>query len=285
MTDLKILPGDVVEQLQTIEENSVDAIITDPPYNIGMDKWDKWKSNLDYMEWCKRWGKECYRVLAPTGAIFSFGAAKTYHWLACALEQSGFQPIDMIEWIYWGTMPRSKSLKSCHEPIFVGSKGKFRGFNIDDVRIPFDKKLKNIVCPNIPEGKHPGRGGYDGSKKVKKYNRSLDSTPYQMNENGRHPYNIVTPTIVDCTYPLNVLDVKKPRGVESFSGHPTQKPVSLISWLIRSATTTGDVVLDCFGGTGTTGEAALLLDRSIILIERDKEYLDIIRNRLTFFGT
>lgn len=281
---LRILPGDVIEQSQTLDDDSIDVVITDPPYNIGMDEWDKWKSNTEYGHWCSCWGKEMLRVLKPGGTIFSFGAARTYHWLACALEQSGFTTIDMIEWVYWGTMPRKQRLKSCHEPIYVGSKGKFDGFNIDDIRISLDKKLKNITCPNIPEGKHPGRSGYDGSKKVKKYNKSLDSKPYQMSEDGRHPFNIITPTMVDVVYPINVLDVKKPRGAESLSGHPTQKPVSLMSWLIRSVTSPGDTVLDCFGGTGTTGEAALLLDRNVVLIERDPVYLDIIKQRLTFFG-
>lgn len=282
-----IVGGDVVEALQQLESDSVDLIATDPPYNLGMDDWDKWESNQAFSDWCSTWGKEAYRVLKPGGTIFSFSASRTYHWMAIALEQSGFTTKDMIEWVYWGTMPRGTSLKSCHEPIYVGVKGKHRGFNIEENRIPLSNKsrteLEKVILPNLPEGKHPGRGAYDGKKESKKYGRAIDDKPYTMNENGRHPFNVVTTTMTEITHPTNIVDIKKPRGKESIKGHQTQKPVALMRWLIELATQPGEIVLDCFGGTGTTGEAALQAGRNVVLIEREDEYISIIEERLEPF--
>jgi DNA modification methylase len=108
----------------------------------------------------------------------------------------------------------------------------------------------------------------------------MDDKPYEMNENGRHPYNVVTDSIAELTYPTNVMDVKKPRGGESIKEHQTQKPLALMRWLIGLTTLPGQTVLDCFGGTGTTGEAALLDGRKIVLIEREAKYIEIIEERL-----
>ncbi len=68
-------------------------------------------------------------------------------------------------------------------------------------------------------------------------------------------------------------------GKERYS-HPTQKPLNLISDLIKKHSNEGDVVLDCFAGTGTTGHACVNLNRNFILIERDENYFDIINKRL-----
>jgi len=281
---IKLLHGDVVEQLKILDDNSVDAIIVDPPYNLGMDEWDKWESNEAFGKWCTLWGVEAYRVLKPGGNFLSFGCNKTYHWMACGLESSGFRTRDMIEWVYWSTMPKKQNLKSCHEPIYFGTKGKPKPLNIEDSRITFKEKFKTpideILLPSLPMGKHPGRKAYGGDTDAKIYGKAMDDKPYEMNENGRHPYNVVTNSITELTYPTNVKDVKKPRGKESIKEHQTQKPVELMRWLIGLTTKQGDVILDCFGGTGTTGEAALLESRSIILIDKKEEYINIIKNRL-----
>jgi len=276
----QIIHGDVIEQLKTLADNSVDAIIVDPPYNLGMDKWDTWPSNKDFSDWCTEWGKEAYRVLKPSGNLLSFGCTKTYHWMACGLESAGFKTRDMIEWVYWSTMPKAQNLKSCHEPIYFGVKGKPAPLNIEDCRIKFKTDADNLLLPGMPTGKHPGRPAYNGDTDAKIYGKALDDKPYIMNENGRHPYNVITDSIAEITHPINVLDIKKPRGEESIKEHQTQKPLSLMQWLVTLTTNPGDTVLDCFGGTGTTGEAALSLGRKAILIEREKEYFDIIETRL-----
>lgn len=281
----KVLPGDVLDNLASIPDNSIDAVITDPPYNLGMDVWDKWPSNKEFKQWCNNWGSEAHRVLKPGGTIMSFGCNKTYHHMASGLEDAGFNIRDMIEWVYWSTMPRGKSLKSCHEPIFYGVKGSGSDIvvNIDDCRIPhtFNKgETEHLLLPRIPTGKHPGRKAYSGSTDTKKYKKAIDDKPYVMNDQGRHPYNIITQDIINSIASIpNIMDIKKPRG-EDVSTHPTQKPISLMMWLITLCTKPDDIILDCFGGSGTTGVAALTLNRNIFLIEQEPTFIEIINNRL-----
>lgn len=143
-----VLNGDCIEVMAKMDANSVDAIITDPPYAIAMADWDKFKSMKHFQEWCNAWGKEAFRVLRPGGIICSFNAARTYHFMAMGLEDAGFQCRDMVEWVYWASMPKGKNLKQCHEPIYFGVKEdkknglKNMTFNIDAVRIPVKEKQK-----------------------------------------------------------------------------------------------------------------------------------------------
>ena len=100
----KIYEGDCLEVLKGFPDNFVDSIVTDPPYELGfMDKaWDK--SGIAYK--VELW-QECYRVLKPGGHLLSFGGSRTYHRMACAIENAGFEIRDMIEWVYGGGFPKS----------------------------------------------------------------------------------------------------------------------------------------------------------------------------------
>ena len=93
----KIIQGDCLEKLKELESNSVDAVITDPPYELGFmgKKWDN--SGIAYN--VDMW-KECLRVLKPGGHLLSFGGTRTYHRMAVAIEDAGFEVRDMIEWVY-----------------------------------------------------------------------------------------------------------------------------------------------------------------------------------------
>ena len=149
MNNTTLLHGDVIEQLKTLPDNSVDSIITDPPYNIKMDDWDAFKTDWEFSDWIYQWATECHRVLRPGGTIAAFSAARTYHYLAIAMDKAGFKCRDMIEWVYWSGMPKGKNLKQCHEPIYLGWKPekdlKNLTFNIDACRIPVKEKKKKGI--------------------------------------------------------------------------------------------------------------------------------------------
>ena len=101
----QILQGDNRETLKTLADNSIDAIITDPPYGIDFLGKD-WDANTGALETYT----ECLRVLKPGGHILAFSAARTYHHLAITLEQAGFEIRDQIMWIYSSGFPKSQDV-------------------------------------------------------------------------------------------------------------------------------------------------------------------------------
>ena len=107
----QILQGDNRETLKTIADNSIDAIITDPPY--GIDFLGKaWDANTGALETYA----ECLRVLKPGGYLLAFSAARTYHHLAITLEQAGFEIRDQIMWLYSSGFPKAQDVgKNLHK--------------------------------------------------------------------------------------------------------------------------------------------------------------------------
>jgi DNA modification methylase len=101
---MTILHGDCREQLATLPDNSVDAIVTDPPYELGFmgKKWDA--SGIAYDP--EVWG-QCLRVLKPGGHLLAFGGTRTYHRMAVAIEDAGFEIRDSIHWLYGSGFPKS----------------------------------------------------------------------------------------------------------------------------------------------------------------------------------
>jgi DNA modification methylase len=103
--NFNIIQGDNRDTLKTIADNSIDAIITDPPY--GIDFLGKsWDANTGALETYA----ECLRVLKPGGYLLAFSAARTYHHLAITLEQAGFEIRDQIMWIYSSGFPKAQDI-------------------------------------------------------------------------------------------------------------------------------------------------------------------------------
>lgn len=97
--------GDNRETLKTLDDNSIDAIVTDPPYGIDFLGKD-WDANTGALETYT----ECLRVLKPGGYILAFSAARTYHHLAVTLEQAGFEIRDQLMWLYASGFPKAQDI-------------------------------------------------------------------------------------------------------------------------------------------------------------------------------
>ena len=102
-----IYNGDCVEMMKAIGDNSVDSIVTDPPYELGFmgKKWDSTGITNSVEMW-----EECLRVLKPGGYLLSFSATRTYHRMACAIEDAGFEIRDQILWVYCQGFPKSRNI-------------------------------------------------------------------------------------------------------------------------------------------------------------------------------
>ena len=112
MATITLKHGDVIEQLKHIADNSVDAIITDPPYNLSFmgKKWDNKGAPQQFQEWCSAWSAECLRVLRQGGYLLSFGGTRTFHRIASGIEDAGFVIKDCLSWNYGSGFPKSHNI-------------------------------------------------------------------------------------------------------------------------------------------------------------------------------
>jgi hypothetical protein len=103
----QVLFGCSKEKLKLLADNSIDSIVTDPPYELGFmgKSWDNTGIAYDVELW-----KECLRVLKHGGHLLAFGGTRTYHRMAVAIEDAGFEVRDMIEWVYGSGFPKSLNI-------------------------------------------------------------------------------------------------------------------------------------------------------------------------------
>lgn len=183
--------GDCIEVMRTMEPNSIDAIVTDPPYGLGfMGKaWDALPPG-------KEWAEECLRVLKPGGHILAFGGSRTWHRLAVAIEDAGFEIRDSIAWMYGSGFPKHRAaLKPAFEPIVMGRKP-FKGplianeathgtgaLNIDAsrIRLQDDESAEKLMARS---------GGVRGWPDAYVGGKAKGAPPTDMS-NGRWPANVV----------------------------------------------------------------------------------------------
>jgi len=281
-----IVNADCIEHLKTVEDNHFDSVVTDPPYHLtsiakrftnsteakyGKDgsfqrlskgfvghAWDGGDIAFTTDLW-----KEVYRTIKPGAVLLAFAATRNYHKMATAIENSGFEIMDMINWIYGSGFPKRKNLlKPAHEPIVMARKGVNKDLNLDECRVNGDNPKKWTK----PKG---GFWKTDPNAKAK----------YIENTKGRWPANIIHDGL-DEEWAKYFYSAKASKKEKDGSNHPTVKPVSLMRYLVKLVTPKDGLVLDPFAGTGTTGEAAVLEGRKYYLIEKTKEYIPDIEKRI-----
>lgn len=117
--DITVYHGDCNHVLPTLDECSVDAVVTDPPYALEFmgAEWDSFKptradeatagAGRVFQQWCERWAEQCLRVLKPGGHLLAFGSPRTWHRLAVGVEDAGFEIRDSIAWLQSQGLPKS----------------------------------------------------------------------------------------------------------------------------------------------------------------------------------
>jgi len=236
--------GDCLDVMEDIGDGSIDMVLADPPYGITACKWD---SVIPFeLMW-----KHLKRIIKDNGAIVLFGSQP----FTSALVMSNISNF-RHEWIY---------KKKCASN-FV--QAKYAPMKEHESVLVFSNQKANYY----PIKEERTGGGYQRSKYL--YSEKVRYGKFLNEVKGK--FNIRSD---ELRYPSSVREFnnrsKGDRGL-----HPTQKPVALMEYLIKTYTNEGELVLDFCAGSGTTGVAAKNLNRNFILIEKEEEYCNIARRRI-----
>lgn len=152
---IDVIRGDCIDFLKTLESDSVDLIVTDPPYNLSKDYGNNCDNlnHVDYLDFSRKWLAESKRVLKPSGTIYVFMGVRYISYIYAILEQElGFLFNSWITWTYTQGMGKIKGFSSRHDDILMFTKSADFKFNLDAIRVP-QKYYRNI---NNMRGANPG---------------------------------------------------------------------------------------------------------------------------------
>jgi len=291
----QVIQGDCLEVMKEIKSGSVDMILSDIPYGIGVADWDVLHDNTNtaylgsspaqeksggvfkkrgkplngwsdadrmickqYQEWCATWTSEWLRVLKPCGSAIIFAGRRMAHRCMCAMEDEGFTFKDMLCWQKGKAVHRAQRISVIYDKRGdLGNSKKWDGWKVGNLRPSFEPILWFTKPYTI--------GGTIADNMLM----------YQLGAFNEKAY------LKYVKSPDNIIAISA--NVKDSGLHPTQKPLKLMQALIELITTENQVVLDPFCGSGTTLLAAQMLDRQYIGIEKEPKYVEIARNRIQQF--
>lgn len=240
--------GDCLELMKSIPSGSVDLVLTDPPYGTTACKWDS------VIPFEPMWA-ELKRIIKPNGAIVLFGSEPFSSTLRCSNLK--MYKYDLV----WEKSKGSNFVHAKYQPL---------------------KTHENILI-------FSKAGSAQGSKTPMTYNpQMVDGAPYDKGF-GHNKLETLSSGLSKSTsiHLKNDSGLRYPRSVQYFKTaemegkfHPTQKPVALLKYLIKTYTQENETVLDFTMGSGSTGVAAKNLNRKFIGIELDQNYFEIAKKRI-----
>jgi len=264
--------------LREIETQSIDAVITDPPYEIAFDRWDKSGIAHDVEMW-----KAVGRVLKPCGILLAFSGTRLYHCLGRAIEQAGFEIRDMLGWIYANGQPRgydlarampaemadawqgwNPTLKPCIDPICVARKP-FSGTLPENI-LRWGVGAYHVDACHV----HGGRAGNvlldDGAVSAYAKDYGVDLSRFY--------------------YSAKACPSERHAGCEHLGGNPVGcvKPLDLMRYLCRLITPPNGTILDPFMGSGSTGCAAVMEGFNFVGIDQDAQHVKVAEARIRYWG-
>lgn len=303
-----VINEDSINALKLIPDHSVSLILTDPPYhstkkeNIVNDK--SFSTDEDFINWMELFSIEWKRIIKPNGSIFMFCSSAMESQLHIMLAKR----FNILSHLVW-TKP--------NEPGYDGWKGKMkkealRQWYPQSERIIFfepavegnlnrsyfgDLLKKTRTACNLSGHELTGRIGAYGSVN---HGGAVSNWETGRNIPSREQYAKMQSVFAECLCGVNLpnyedairpfevnaniefTDIWTFPSVKQYKGkHPAEKPIEMLEHCIKATTFEGDIVLDCFAGSGSTGIAALLTNRKSIGIEIDKFWCESIANRIT----
>ena len=240
----KVHLGDSVELLGKLEENSVDLVFADPPFNIGYD-YDTYDDRMEYdayVEWSKQWMAACQRVLRPTGSFYIAIGDEFAAEIRTIGRELGMHLRNWIIWHYtFGQSTKAKFARAHAHIFYFVMDPKVFTFNDEMIRVPSARHTEYSDKRANPMGK--------------------------------------TPDDVWNEFPRVCGTYRERQG-----WHGCQMPEALLARIIRCSSNPGDLVIDPFSGSGTTVVTAAKLGRRYIGIDLSKQYVEQGRKRLKAFA-
>jgi site-specific DNA-methyltransferase (adenine-specific) len=296
----KIILGDTLQILPKIEDNSIDVVLTDPPYFL--DKMDNnWKyekventknqqtikslpagmkfdrkQGQDFYKWYYKISEQIFRILKPGGFFFSFSSPRLYHRMASAVDDAGLEIRDCFLWLYTQNQAKAMSVNHFIDKMVISDeekkklKLKFNGWKTPQIKSCFEP---------IVMSQKPADGTYLSN--MLENDIGLINTNIKVGDN-MFPANVLTieniNELIDKSFLIGK-PTKKEKG--DFNDHKTVKPLEICEHIIKlTAFYENAVILDPFVGSGTTAVAAKKLGLNYIGIDANPEYVKISEERL-----
>jgi site-specific DNA-methyltransferase (adenine-specific) len=253
--DCRLVQGDCVEVLGQLPPASVDLMFADPPYllsnggttcqsgkRVAVHKgaWDASGGLAADHDWNKQWLSACRRVLKPSGTIWVSGTQHVIFSIGFAMQELGFHLLNTITWFKPNASPNLACRFFTHSTEILLWAAPARQKPLKHTFHYKDMKVEN------------------GGKQM----RDLWQLPEPDGE--QVVWSLPTPA----------------KSEKSLGRHPTQKPLALLDRIVRAASSAGELVVDPFNGSGTTGVAALTAGRRYLGIDTDTAFLELTRRRL-----
>lgn len=243
--------GDAIEWLKSLEDESVDLVFADPPYNIQKAEWDTFESQSAYVDWSIEWIREASRVLKHSGSLYVCGFSE----ILADLKLPSLKYFKGCRWLIWHYKNKanlSNDWGRSHESILHFRKTKKFSLNIDNIRIPYGAHtLKYPAHPQAVTSQY-GQG---------------KSHTWQPHPLGAKPRDVLEIPVIA-------------NGMEERTTHPTQKPEELMRKIILASSRPGDLIVDPFVGSGSTMVAAEQLQRNWMGCDISEEYIEMTKTRL-----
>lgn len=285
------MPGDCLHTLKSLPDNSVDSIVTDPPYGLSfMGK--AWDYDVPTVAvW-----SECFRVLKPGGHLLAFAGTRTQHRMACRIEDAGFEIRDLIAWAYGSGFPKSLDISKAIDAQDAVAARRERA-----LRFTAWMREQGVTSAQLDAATQTNMGGHYltaaqqpaiATRPLFEAMRPLfpgpvpawvellveERTVESENMKAREVLRTETKT---CTKAARPAVARAATGeVSARRDVDITAPTDLMAYLCRLVTPPGGLVLDPFMGSGSTGKGALREGFIFIGCELSPEYVEIARARM-----